>query len=311
MVVTGTERSGEAETEVLPWAHGEGLSPTLEMPTTSPDPGDSGDDHAEDAPAASGTDAAPLPRDPEAPAAVPVTPPAPAAITVAPPAPAIPLVAALSRPTVAETPPPPPPNAAASAGPQHPTRPPQTGERQRLTRRWVAVMGALVVLAAGGGAVAARWPADVTRGAQVQAADQVIKPASVTSLDPSGGSGLRQAGDRWRTQTYVSADFGNLKDGVGLVMDLGSARSLTGVSVDVGSAPIVIELRAADKQSSSVGDFQPVSGPQTVEASGTTTLTAADGGSHRYWLVWITRLAPQDGGYGAVIGTPTVRGSAG
>jgi len=136
----------------------------------------------------------------------------------------------------------------------------------------------------------------------------VIRPASVVSIDPSGGSGLRHAGNQWRTQTYTTPTFGNLKDGVGLVLDLGSSRPVTSVTVSVTTTPIVIELRTAAGDSPTVDDFQSASSPLTVQASGNATLSAADAGSHRYWLVWITRLAPNDGGYAAVIGEPVVRG---
>ena len=51
-----------------------------------------------------------------------------------------------------------------------------------------------------------------------------------------------------------------------------------------------------------------VTGP--ASASGATWLAVKDGGQHRYWLVWVTKLAAQDGGYRAVLSTPVVRGTS-
>jgi len=131
--------------------------------------------------------------------------------------------------------------------------------------------------------------------------------AEASSVDPSGGSGLRRDGDVWRTQSYASATFGNLKDGVGLLLDLGTARAVTTVSLDV-EGPIDVELRAGDRPAQDGGAFTEVA--TASGADGATELSGAKGGEHRYWLVWVTRLAPAGGGYEAVLGRPVVRGPA-
>jgi len=138
----------------------------------------------------------------------------------------------------------------------------------------------------------------------------VAVPAAITSFDPSGGSGFRQeSGSTWRTQTYQTAQFGNLKQGVGLVLDLGSARAVSTVNLDVVGGPIGVELRAGDERAASAGGYQKVASADS--ASGPTTLTPPkDAGKHRYWLVWVTRLASQGGGYRAVIRDPAVKGPA-
>ncbi len=182
-------------------------------------------------------------------------------------------------------------------------------------RRRLAV---LVLLAAAAAGALTGWTASSLRGdngrqstaAESQTATGTIPLESVTSLDPSGGSGLRRDGERWQTQTYTSAEFGNLKEGVGLVLDLGSARPVTDVTVDVATTPLVIELRAADQEPTSLGSFQTIGQARSVDATGATALTAS-GAEHRYWLVWVTQLAPDGGGYRAAIGTPTVRGPSG
>jgi hypothetical protein len=134
-----------------------------------------------------------------------------------------------------------------------------------------------------------------------------IIPVSTTSFDPSGGSGFRNAGkESWKTQTYRTAEFGHLKNGVGLLLDLGEARELSTVTLDVATVPLTVELRQSDQQSADPSAFTPVGTPSI--ASATTVLSAAGGGQHRYWLVWVTRLAPSGGGYRALIDKVVVRG---
>jgi len=137
----------------------------------------------------------------------------------------------------------------------------------------------------------------------------VAVSATVSSFDPSGGSGFQQgSGSTWRTQTYQSAQFGNLKDGVGLLIDLGSARQVATVTFDAVTGPIAVELRAGDDRASSAGGYRTVA--TDGSASGPTSLTPKNAGKHRYWLVWVTRLASQNGGYRAVISNPVVKAQA-
>jgi hypothetical protein len=129
---------------------------------------------------------------------------------------------------------------------------------------------------------------------------------TVSSFDPAaGGSGFRKDATGWHTQTYRSATFGNLKPGVGLVLDLGSAQKLAAVALDAATAPLTVQLRAGDSPATSVSGFQQVGA--AAQASGPTTLPATSGGSHRYWMIWVTSLAPADGGFGAVIRNPSAR----
>lgn len=179
--------------------------------------------------------------------------------------------------------------------------------------RALSVIGILaLVLAVGVGAFAAGYRlsgSGVSRAAASSTAPEVTAP-TVTSFDPVGGSGLRATGTgeaaTWRTQTYASETFGNLKPGVGLVLDLGAARTLTSVEFDALTGPLTVELRSADVAPTSVEDMQTFGG--TTSADGATTLDAGPGGSHRYWIVWITTLAPQDGGFGAELSTPVASG---
>jgi eukaryotic-like serine/threonine-protein kinase len=167
---------------------------------------------------------------------------------------------------------------------------------------------AVLVLAAAAGVVA-RERSDAGRSGPAASASPVRVPVTISSLDPSGGSGFRrESGSTWRTQTYQSERFGNLKSGVGLLLDLGSPRAVGTVTFEVVGGPIAVELRAGDGRAASAEGYTKVASNDS--ASGSTRLAPKDGGKHRYWLVWVTRLAGQDGGYRAVVREPVVTASA-
>jgi hypothetical protein len=199
-----------------------------------------------------------------------------------------------------------------------PPPPPRTGTRPRRPIRGTKVDAALGVLlvvllvvlaavlirpASGGHPQVGGTPRPT---AAPKPADRVIR-AQVSSVDPSGGSGFRKEGAGWRTQSYTSAKFGNLKPGVGLLVDLGTARAVTSISVDA-QGPVQLQLRAGDRGSQDAGDYEEVT--KTQRAEGATKLDGSRGGEHRYWLVWVTELAPDGGGFSAVLGQPEVRGPA-
>jgi hypothetical protein len=223
--------------------------------------------------------------------------PAPAASPVVEPAPPPAQAAATPPPAQAA-----PPAAAPAAAP------PQAGPRPERRRVALVLVTALVLAVALGAAVVRTRSTTTREGGGAATAASVALDATITSVDPSGGSGLRQQGRTWRTQTYATADFGNLKPGVGLLLDLGTARTVTAVALDAVGGPITVELRAGDEGSPDPTAFTRVGA--AVQASGATSLPAKDGGRHRYWLVWVTRLAAQDSGYRAVIQAPVAKGPA-
>jgi tRNA A-37 threonylcarbamoyl transferase component Bud32 len=119
--------------------------------------------------------------------------------------------------------------------------------------------------------------------------------AAVTAYDPfgSGGehddkAGLATDGDGasyWETEHYNDAPSLG-KQGVGLVLDAGSAVQLHTVGVSTATPGFVASIRAGD---SKLGPF-----PVTVAASKTvgdrTQFTVTGQGEHRYYVLWITRL---------------------
>lgn len=204
-----------------------------------------------------------------------------------------------------------PPGGARAGAPARPPRlaPGAAPRRRGRGGRVVVLLGALL-LAGAVGVLAGRLlpdgtpPGDPAPAVTGDAAAPVA--GSWSSVDPVGGSGFRQVdASTWRTQSYRSAEFGNLKPGVGLLADLGAARELGEVVVDVAPVGVALELRAGDSPSDSPDDYAVVAAAD--DAAGPTTLDASGGGAHRYWMLWVTRLGPREGGYVAELSQPTVR----
>ncbi|MDT0307047.1 protein kinase family protein [Streptomyces sp. DSM 44917] len=148
--------------------------------------------------------------------------------------------------------------------------------------------------------------------------DGPLTVESVTDFDPHGrdgeenpeNTGLAVDGDpetSWYTDNYFGPDFGNLKPGLGLILDLGEPRRLSSLTVDtVGDTRV--ELRAAPADA---GDAPGDPDDYALLDEGTgesVTLTAEEPFETRFVLVWLTEL-PQgaDGNYRGRITDITVR----
>ncbi len=140
-----------------------------------------------------------------------------------------------------------------------------------------------------------------------------IGPEQVRVVDPPRGNraevvGVDQAVDGndstgWETDSYNRANFGGLKPGMGILINLGQATKVRSVKVSVNRQLASIALRAGttDPGNTSDGDRQinetytALSQPY-VEHPGTTMVFAvgADAQPAQFLLVWITKL-PSDG----------------
>jgi hypothetical protein len=110
----------------------------------------------------------------------------------------------------------------------------------------------------------------------------------------------------WSTNTYRGdPNFGNLKPGMGILIDLGEAREVASVRVQMTSAGATLGLLAGDEDpgDSSEGDQAIVDGfsvlAEPVEDADTNIELQADpeAGAARYIVVWITELPESNGGY--------------
>jgi type IV secretory pathway TrbD component len=99
----------------------------------------------------------------------------------------------------------------------------------------------------------------------------------------------------WQTDYYLSSDFGRLKSGVGVILDLGKAQRVGKVTVTfVGDT--TVELRSASasagSEPTSLDSYRKV-----AEGSGTTVVLKPDKTlKSRYLLVWLTDLPMQANG---------------
>ncbi|GAA2119998.1 protein kinase family protein [Actinomadura alba] len=116
-------------------------------------------------------------------------------------------------------------------------------------------------------------------------------PTQPNHPDPTAQSTGQEAVDSspssaWRTQTYASADFGKLKGGLGVMLDMGRPVKIDNVratlpgagggslQLRVGSAPELSSLKIVDRSSS----------------SGSVTLKPTQPTEGQYVLLWFTKL---------------------
>lgn len=143
-----------------------------------------------------------------------------------------------------------------------------------------------------------RAPSPSSSSSPATPAGQVIKPASITSYDPNGDNNehnelAQRAIDgnpktRWQTHIYATAQFGGIKDGAGLLLDLGSAKQVGSVKVTIEGAPSQMTVYVSDK-----ADRQGAQQLGTIDGAGEQTATAASPLTGRYVIVWITGLSQE------------------
>jgi hypothetical protein len=132
---------------------------------------------------------------------------------------------------------------------------------------------------------------------------QTLVPVSAVAFGPHGTADgdnpqiaarvLTDPAMGWVSQWYATPGFGDLKQGTGLLLDLGRTVTVTTVTLTLGSPPgTALELRLG---------AAPDLGALPVVATGTATrdqlsLPLASPAKARYVLLWFTRLPPDDAG---------------
>lgn len=113
------------------------------------------------------------------------------------------------------------------------------------------------------------------------------------------------AATAWSTYEYRgSPAFGNLKDGVGLLLDLGSAQDLAAVTITTTAPGATVEIRTGEVAAEELDGFTSVAG---AELGQETELAFEEPVSAQYVLVWITALVPSEGGFSAGIAEISVQ----
>ncbi len=148
-----------------------------------------------------------------------------------------------------------------------------------------------------------------------------VSVAAISDLDPPPSGNGEENGElarlavdgnpatAWQTMTYYgNPKFGLLKDGVGLVVDLGKENEVSSVQVTVQGSPTNLEVFAAPKgssQPSGVENLQRVGAADGVD--GRTDVAFDEPVTTRYLVVWLTSLPPGGGGYKGRISEIVVR----
>jgi cytoskeletal protein RodZ len=146
---------------------------------------------------------------------------------------------------------------------------------------------------------------------------QALAPASVAAFGPSGtadgdnpqNAAFAVAGNAarpWYSQWYATAQFGALKNGTGLLLDMGRTVTVSSVRLSlVSHSGAGIQLRAGSKP-------VPAWLPQVATAAnagGTVKLRPGAPVHVRYVLIWFTKLPPDNAGhYQAAVYRITVQG---
>ena len=218
------------------------------------------------------------------------------------------------------------------------TAPPRPAGRKLA----VGVVG-LLVLALAGTLAAAKVlgdpavPGETPPSATTSGAPQQAKPANQPTVLKIDGSKVRIVSPKgnkdnakdaekmidgnqataWNTDRYNNkANFGGLKDGMGVWIDLGEAKQIVSVQVDLATPGASGDLRTGtvDLGSGQAQDQQTVDQYKVIEGSakdemGPTNLYPGPQEPTRYLLVWITKLPKESssGRYRVSIAEITVR----
>jgi hypothetical protein len=152
-------------------------------------------------------------------------------------------------------------------------------------------------------------PAGSSSAQSSSAAAQPGAPIAIVSadvFDPEGDGQPENDGDvplsydndpstSWSTLEYRgSPAFGNLKDGVGIMYDLGSDQNIAGVTLTTSTPGIKVEVRTGENPD---GDLDSYAVGATGTVDDTTDLTFDKPAKGRFLLVWVTGLVPSEGGF--------------
>jgi eukaryotic-like serine/threonine-protein kinase len=205
------------------------------------------------------------------------------------------------------------------------------GPAESVFRSWMLIPLIVVLLAGAaitaglaigrlelGGPLGVRAAPNSPGGASSQTLVE-IPIVGVRDVDPEGDgaehpedTGLAIDGERattWGTDHYNSAEFGRLKDGLGLFLDLGERRSVTRITLASSIEGWSFELRT--------GSMAQATAEPIPAATGSTTFTVGSKGTlvvdlepvrTSGLLIWITQLGADEGRYAASIAEVTVEG---
>ncbi|MFA9431547.1 protein kinase [Egicoccus sp. AB-alg2] len=182
---------------------------------------------------------------------------------------------------------------------------PMPATRKEYTTRLLATVAASVIVT-----LVAVFAVLSLRGAEAPETAAAVEwsPATAAVFDPTapgvgdnaGEASLAIDGDlqsAWSTNGYADEDFEGLKDGVGLVVDLGEPLEVRSVVVQLVRGGVDVELYAADTlpdAEEGLEGWGPYRAAQSdIRASQPFQLAPT---TKRYWLLWISGLSPNASG---------------
>ena len=191
--------------------------------------------------------------------------------------------------------------------------PPTTFERGMATalratkgdRRYVLAGVAVVLLIASFlGYVVSRTTGGGGNGPNgSSSAVRVLPVAAVNDFDPQSEDGDENPGQvgrvvdgdvrtGWRTTTYFSqAALGGLKDGVGVVLDLGGPRELSSLRIRLAGEPTDLSVYASSPGADEPRTLKGLRKIATLDAAGQdASVSLPTGFLTRYVVVWLTQL---------------------
>jgi serine/threonine-protein kinase len=173
--------------------------------------------------------------------------------------------------------------------------------KRRRARRLVPLLLIVLGLAVAGVvyAVTRHGSSNGTNGGSGGGGGTPVSVQGVASYDPFGDDHVEDPQDvgkatdgklatYWQTEHYTNSNFGNLKSGVGLVLDAGAPIRLKSLTVHSTTPGYRAVIKSGD---SSSGPFSTDSAEQ--DGSSTTTFSLT-GNEARYYLIWLTNLGPED-----------------
>jgi serine/threonine protein kinase len=221
-------------------------------------------------------------------------------------------------------------------GQNRPARPPRQSRRRAEPRRrdpvpWLApggiqpriakvVLAGVSVLVLAAIAAFTLWPSGGTAGNHPNPG-RSTPLTSASLLRPVGASGFDALtpSDRgnedsqtakyaidaspstaWNSQWYASPEFGQLKTGSGLIIDLGRTVRLSTVTVTFNSQPGAhVRLLVGNSSARSKQNLESMTTVASASSpTGTVTFHVTSTATGRYLVIWFSRLAPAPGGSG-------------
>ena len=111
----------------------------------------------------------------------------------------------------------------------------------------------------------------------------------------------------WQTSTYrqnLGRPVG-LKDGVGLLLDLGSVRDVRQIDIDTLGGPTSLSVYVSETAPIGVAELTPAG---TVDGTGTLSVALEEAVPGRFVIVWLTSLPPVEAEYRGSIAEVVIQG---